>query len=73
MEAILASLAIMIWHFYEIHFRPHKFPLDKLWITGVIDEEEMKAEYGYHYQKIMNDPELQKIYIKERSGRSESR
>ena len=67
MEAILACLAIMIWHFYEIHFRPHKFPLDKTWLTGVIDEEEMKAEYALHYKKIMNDPELQKIYIKRES------
>jgi cytochrome b subunit of formate dehydrogenase len=64
MEAILACLAIMIWHFYEIHFRPHKFPLDKTWLTGVIDEEEMREEYALHYKKIMNDPELQKIYIK---------
>ena len=67
MEAILACLAIMIWHFYEIHFRPHKFPLDKTWLTGVIDEEEMKEEYALHYKKIMNDPELQKIYIKRES------
>jgi len=64
MEAILASLAIMIWHFYEIHFRAHKSPLDTLWITGVISEDEMKEEYMLHYKKIMNDPELQKIYIK---------
>ncbi|MHC4106137.1 MAG: formate dehydrogenase subunit gamma [Planctomycetota bacterium] len=64
MEAILACLAIMIWHFYEIHFRPHKFPLDNMWLTGVIDAAEMKEEYALHYKKIMNDPELQKIYIK---------
>jgi cytochrome b subunit of formate dehydrogenase len=64
MEAILACLAIMIWHLYEIHFRPHKSPLDNTWLTGVINEEEMKEEYGLHYKKIMNDPELQKIYIK---------
>lgn len=68
MEAILASLAIMIWHFYEIHFRPHKSPLDNLWITGVISEEEMQEEYLLHYKKIMNDPELQKIFIKGRAG-----
>jgi len=68
MEAILASLAIMIWHFYEIHFRPHKSPLDNLWITGVISEDEMKEEYLLHYKKIMNDPELQKIFIKGSSG-----
>ena len=69
MEAILASLAIMIWHFYEIHFRPHKSPLDNLWITGVINEAEMKEEYMLHYKKIMNDPELQKIFIKENPKR----
>ena len=64
MEAILASLAIMIWHIYEVHLRPHKFPIDNMWITGVIDEEEMKEEYALHYKKIMNDPELRKIYIR---------
>ena len=63
MEAILACLAIMIWHLYEIHFRPHKSPLDNTWLTGVISEEEMKEEHAQHYNKIMNDPELQKIYI----------
>jgi formate dehydrogenase gamma subunit len=67
MEAILACLAIMIWHLYEIHFRPHKSPLDNTWLTGVIDEDEMKEEYALHYKKIMNDPELQKIYIKKAS------
>ena len=64
MEAILACLAIIVWHLYEVHLRPHKFPIDNMWITGVIDEEEMKEEYPLHYKKIMNDPELQKIYIK---------
>jgi formate dehydrogenase gamma subunit len=68
MEAILACLAIIIWHFYEIHFRPHKSPLDNLWITGIITEEEMKEEYMLHYKKIMNDPELQKIFIKGSAG-----
>jgi cytochrome b subunit of formate dehydrogenase len=63
MEAILACLAVMVWHLYEVHLRPHKFPIDKMWLTGLIDEVEMKEEYPLHYKKIMNDPELQKIYI----------
>jgi len=66
MEAILACLAIMAWHLYEVHIRPHKFPIDHMWLTGVIDEEEMKEEYPIHYKKIMNDPELQKIYTEVR-------
>ena len=63
MEAILACLAIMVWHMYEVHLRPRKFPIDNMWITGLIDEEEMREEYPLHYQKIMADPELQKAYI----------
>ena len=68
MEAILACLAIMIWHFYDIHFKPHKSPLDNVWLTGVVDEAEMKAEHALHYRKVVNDPELQKIYIKRESS-----
>ncbi|GBE41086.1 MAG TPA: hypothetical protein ENH45_05465 [Nitrospirae bacterium] len=68
MEAILASLAIIVWHMYEVYLRPHKFPVDNLCFTGLIDEEEMKAEYPLHYKKIMADPELQKIYIRRKPG-----
>ena len=64
MEAVLACLAIMVWHMYEIHLKPHKSPLDTVWLTGTVDEDEMKEEYAFHYNKIMADPELQKIYIK---------
>jgi cytochrome b subunit of formate dehydrogenase len=63
MEAILACLAVVVWHFYEVHIRPGKSPTDITWFTGVIDEHEMKEEYLLHYKKIMEDPELQKIYI----------
>ena len=65
MEAVLACLAVIIWHLYEVHLRPHKFPIDNLWLTGIIDEAEMKEEYALHYKKIMRDPELRKIYIRE--------
>ncbi len=64
MEAILACLAIIVWHLYEVHLRPHKFPIDNLWITGLIDEEEMKEEYPLHYKRIMEDPKLQEIFIR---------
>lgn len=67
MEAVLACLAIIVWHLYEVHLRPHKFPIDKMWLTGIIDEEEMKEEYPLHYKKIMSDPELQKIFVQEGS------
>ena len=64
-EAVLACLAIIVWHMYEIHFKPHKSPVDDVWITGLIDEEEMKAEHKGWYRKIMTDTELQQIYLRQ--------
>jgi cytochrome b subunit of formate dehydrogenase len=33
-EAILATAAIVIWHFYAVIFDPDVYPMDKAWITG---------------------------------------
>lgn len=63
MEAVLACLAIMIWHLFEVYLIPHKSPITKTWITGLIDEDEMKHEFAGHYKKIMADPDLRQIYV----------
>jgi len=33
-EAILATLAIIVWHFYFVIFDPVIYPMDTAWITG---------------------------------------
>jgi cytochrome b subunit of formate dehydrogenase len=33
-EAILASLAILVWHFYAVIFDPLVYPMDFAWLTG---------------------------------------
>jgi len=33
-EAILASLAILVWHFYFVIFDPLVYPMDTTWLTG---------------------------------------
>jgi cytochrome b subunit of formate dehydrogenase len=63
MEAILAALAILVWHMYEIHLRPGRKLTDDHWLTGIVEEEEMKEEHALHYRKIMSDPALREIYI----------
>ena len=45
MEATLAGLAIIVWHLFEVHLKPRKFPIDNMWLTGLMDEEEMKEEH----------------------------
>jgi len=34
LEAILATLAILIWHFYFVIFDPAVYPMDAAWLTG---------------------------------------
>jgi hypothetical protein len=33
-EAVLATLAILVWHFYSVIFDPDVYPLDTAAITG---------------------------------------
>lgn len=33
-EAVLATLAIIIWHFYFVIFDPDVYPMDSAWLTG---------------------------------------
>ncbi|HWB99719.1 MAG TPA: cytochrome b/b6 domain-containing protein, partial [Bryobacteraceae bacterium] len=43
-EALLATLAILVWHFYSVIFDPDVYPMDPAWLTGLsvrkIAEEE---------------------------------
>ena len=33
-EAVLATLAIVVWHFYFVLFDPEVYPMDPAWLTG---------------------------------------
>lgn len=33
-EAVLATLAIVVWHFYTVIFDPEVYPMDPAWLTG---------------------------------------
>ncbi len=52
-EALLATLAIVFWHFYNAHLNPSKFPLNKVIFTGELDEEEMLEEHPLEYEEII--------------------
>jgi cytochrome b subunit of formate dehydrogenase len=44
-EAVLATLAIIVWHFYSVIFDPDVYPLDTAWLTGVsVKEHEQEHE-----------------------------
>ena len=56
-EAILASLAILVWHFYFVIYNPDVYPMNKAWFTGFLTEEEMEKEHPLELDKILTDEE----------------
>jgi cytochrome b subunit of formate dehydrogenase len=60
LEAILAVSAIVVWHFWNVHWKPGRWPMSETWINGAIDEEDLKEEHG-----AMLDPELSKTFYPE--------
>ncbi len=43
-EAILATSAIFIWHFYAVIFKPGIYPMNWAWLTGKAKKEEFEIE-----------------------------
>jgi formate dehydrogenase gamma subunit len=44
-EALLATLAIIIWHGFHTMFHPDEYPMNTSWITGYITEREAKHRF----------------------------
>jgi formate dehydrogenase gamma subunit len=44
-EALLATLAIIIWHGYHTIFHPDEYPMNTSWITGYVTEEEAQHRF----------------------------
>jgi len=56
-EALLAFLAITCWHMYNVHLNPRCFPMNWVWLTGMITREEMQKEHPLEYEREMAEAE----------------
>lgn len=52
-EGLLATLAIIIWHFYNVHLNPEHFPMNWTWWTGAVSEEEMRMHHPLEYEELI--------------------
>jgi len=51
-EAVLATLAILVWHLYFVIFNPDVYPMNLAWFTGKISEAEMEEEHPLELEEI---------------------
>ena len=51
-EAWLATLAIIVWHFYFVIFNPDVYPMNTSLFTGYLTEEEMADEHPAELERI---------------------
>jgi formate dehydrogenase gamma subunit len=61
-EAILATLAIVVWHFYHVIFDPDVYPINFAFLDGRVSEELYREEHELDYDRMKQakpEPELQ--------------
>ncbi|MBK7142852.1 MAG: cytochrome b/b6 domain-containing protein [bacterium] len=72
-EGLLATLAIIIWHFYNVHFNPEVFPMSWVWWTGRLTESELKHHHPLEYAEIVNaERKAVELRAEKQSASSES-
>jgi len=52
-EAILATLSILIWHFYMVIFDPDVYPMDRAWLTGMTSADHLKHNRPAYYLELI--------------------
>jgi formate dehydrogenase gamma subunit len=51
-EAVLATLAIIVWHFYQVIFDPDVYPANFAFLDGRMSEERYKEEHELEFERI---------------------
>jgi cytochrome b subunit of formate dehydrogenase len=52
-EAVLATLAIVVWHFYQVFFDPDSYPMNWAWWDGKMSFEHYREEHALDSQSLL--------------------
>jgi thiosulfate reductase cytochrome b subunit len=58
-EALLAAGFIFTFHFFNVHFRPDKFPMDRVMFSGRMSKAEMLSERRRQYDRWVAEGTLE--------------
>lgn len=67
-EALLAAGFIFAFHFFNVHFRPEKWPIDSVIFSGRISKTEMLHERKRWYKRLESENRLDSIRVKDEWG-----
>lgn len=70
-EALLAAVFLNTVHFFNVHFRPERFPMSTTIFTGKIPLEEFKHDHRLEYERLVAIGELDKHLVKRPSRRAD--
>lgn len=62
-EALLAAGFIFAFHFFNVHFRPEKFPIDSVIFSGRISKTEMIHERKRWYDRLIASGRMDSIRV----------
>lgn len=68
-EALLATVFLNTVHFFNVHFRPSRFPMSTTIFTGAIPLDEFKHDHRLEYERLKASGELEKYLVKRISRR----
>ena len=73
-EAILATLAILVWHFYQVFFDPDVYPMNSAWRDGKMPAEHYREEHELDTETLAEaEPELGSTTPNDIEAKPESR
>jgi cytochrome b subunit of formate dehydrogenase len=52
-EAILATLAILVWHWFFVIFHPHEYPMSLTWIDGKMSLHDYRHHHEKHFRRVV--------------------
>src|ERR1041385_9047166 len=54
-EAVLATLAIVVWHIYHVVFDPDIYPVNFAFYDGKVSEELYREEHELAYERLKEE------------------
>lgn len=52
-EAVLATLAILVWHLFFVMFHPHEYPMSLTWLDGQMSLASYRDHHERHFRRIV--------------------